>query len=168
SLVEPPCWPRRTILRPGRGCQRAQAAGRYAIPLRWSFLPRGAAPSQPVQGGPCMQLAFRSLCFALVSGALFSAWAAQPAQSQAQREQEAAERARHDRMPDTPGTGRYPALKEESASLPNHVLYRPSNLAGLGGTKLGVYLFGNGACVDDGASSRLHLLEVASHGYLAI
>jgi len=47
-------------------------------------------------------------------------------------------------------------------------LYRPANLAGLGGTRLGVYLFGNGACVDDGASSRLHLLEVASHGYLAI
>jgi pimeloyl-ACP methyl ester carboxylesterase len=94
--------------------------------------------------------------------------AAQPGQSEAQRAQEAAERARHERMPDTPGTGRFPAMKEEPASLPNRVLYRPANLAGLGSTKLGVYLFGNGACVDDGASSRLHLLEVASHGYLAI
>jgi dienelactone hydrolase len=100
---------------------------------------------------------------------LSSAWAAQqPAQTEQQRAQEAAERARHERMPDTPGTGRFPAMKEEPASLPEHVLYRPANLAGLGGTKLGVYLFGNGACVDDGASSRLHLLEVASHGYLAI
>jgi dienelactone hydrolase len=71
-------------------------------------------------------------------------------------------------MPDTAGTGKYSAMKEESASLPNHVLYRPANLAGFGATKLGMYLFGNGACVDDGASSRLHLLEVASHGYLAI
>ncbi|HXC59709.1 MAG TPA: hypothetical protein VN645_10360 [Steroidobacteraceae bacterium] len=100
---------------------------------------------------------------------LSATWAAQqPAQTEAQRAQEAAERARHERMPDTAGTGRFPALKEEPASLPEHVLYRPSNLDSLGNTKLGVYLFGNGACVDDGASSRLHLLEVASHGYLAI
>jgi dienelactone hydrolase len=47
-------------------------------------------------------------------------------------------------------------------------VYRPANLQALGATRLGVYVFGNGACVDDGASSRLHLLEVASHGYLAI
>jgi len=106
----------------------------------------------------------------LIGGLMLScAWAAQqPAQTQAQRAQEAAERARHDRMPDTPGTGRFAAMKEEPASLPEHVLYRPANLAGMGGTRLGIYLFGNGACVDDGASSRLHLLEVASHGYLAI
>ena len=29
-------------------------------------------------------------------------------------------------------------------------------------------MFGNGACSNDGASARLHLLEIASHGYLAI
>ena len=29
-------------------------------------------------------------------------------------------------------------------------------------------MFGNGACSDDAASSRLHLLEIASHGYLVI
>jgi hypothetical protein len=110
----------------------------------------------------------RFLIIAAISGVALSCWAAQPTQTEAQRTQEAAERARHERMPDTPGTGRFPAMKEEAASLPNHVLYRPANLAGLGATKLGVYLFGNGACVDDGASSRLHLLEVASHGYLAI
>ncbi|HUG73281.1 MAG TPA: hypothetical protein VMK82_07660, partial [Steroidobacteraceae bacterium] len=72
------------------------------------------------------------------------------------------------RMPDTPGTGRFPAMKEEITTPVRQVLYRPANLAGLGTTKLGIYVFGNGACVDDGASSRLHLLEVASHGYLAI
>jgi dienelactone hydrolase len=71
-------------------------------------------------------------------------------------------------LPDTRGTGKYPALKEEVASLPDHVVYRPANLAGLGGTKLGLYIFGNGGCSDDGASQRLHLLEIASHGYLAI
>jgi hypothetical protein len=71
-------------------------------------------------------------------------------------------------VPDTKGTGRYPAMKEEVPSLPNHVVYRPAQLASLGSRKLGVYIFGNGACSNDGASSRLHLLEVASHGYLAI
>jgi hypothetical protein len=91
-----------------------------------------------------------------------------PAQSEQQRAQETAERARIQGLPDTPGSGRFAAMKEEAASLPEHVLYRPVNIAAMGTTKLGVYLFGNGACVDDGASSRLHLLEIASHGYLAI
>lgn len=80
----------------------------------------------------------------------------------------AAQRERHNRIPDTPGTGPYPALKEETPSLPNHVIYRPADLGKLGARKLGVYVFGNGACSNDGASSRLHLLEIASHGYLAI
>src|SRR5688572_3006570 len=94
---------------------------------------------------------------------------AQPAPpTDAQRAEQAAMRERQAAMPDTSGTGRFPALKEEVASLPDHVVYRPSNLAGLGNTKLGIYLFGNGGCVDDGASSRLHLLEIASHGYLVI
>jgi hypothetical protein len=34
--------------------------------------------------------------------------------------------------------------------------------------KLGVVAWGNGGCSDDGASTRLHLLEIASHGYLVI
>jgi hypothetical protein len=34
--------------------------------------------------------------------------------------------------------------------------------------KLGVVAWGNGGCSDDGASSRFHLLEIASHGYLVI
>jgi lysophospholipase L1-like esterase len=71
-------------------------------------------------------------------------------------------------LPDTRGTGRFPALKEESASLPDHVIYRPTRLNDLGSTKLGLYIFGNGGCSNDGASARLHLLEIASHGYLAI
>lgn len=71
-------------------------------------------------------------------------------------------------IPDTQGTGPFPALKEEVASLPQHVVYRPADLSGLGDKKLGVLAWGNGGCSDDGASSRLHLLEIASHGYLAI
>jgi hypothetical protein len=71
-------------------------------------------------------------------------------------------------QPDTPGTGRFPAIKEEVTSLPAHVVYRPKDLAALGAVKLGVVAWGNGGCSDDGASSRLHLLEIASHGYLVI
>jgi dienelactone hydrolase len=70
--------------------------------------------------------------------------------------------------PDNVGTGAYPAMKEEVASLPAHVVYRPRDLAALGSQKLGVVAWGNGGCSDDGASSRFHLLEVASHGYLVI
>ena len=70
--------------------------------------------------------------------------------------------------PDSSGTGRFAPFKQEVASLPDHVVYRPSDLGKLGKRKLGIYVFGNGACSDDGASSRLHLLEIASHGYLAI
>jgi hypothetical protein len=73
-----------------------------------------------------------------------------------------------DGTPDTPGTGRFAPLKEIDPGLPDQVVYRPADLAGLGAAKLGVYVFGNGGCSNDGASARLHLLNVASHGYLAI
>lgn len=105
-----------------------------------------------------------------------SAWVSSPA-TRAQQAAPAAEpranamaamRDRQNATPDTPGTGRYPALKESVPSLPDHVVYRPSDLGKLGSQKLGIYVFGNGACSNDGASSRLHLLEIASHGYLAI
>ena len=33
-------------------------------------------------------------------------------------------------QPDTPGTGRFPAMKEEVASLPAHVVYRPEGSRG--------------------------------------
>ena len=73
-----------------------------------------------------------------------------------------------DKEPDTVGSGKYPALKEMVPSLPDHVIYRPADLSKLDGRKLGVLAWGNGACSDDGASARLHLEEIASHGYLAI
>ena len=40
-------------------------------------------------------------------------------------------------QPDTPGTGRFPAMKEEVASLPAHVVYRPKDLTALGSTEAG-------------------------------
>ena len=70
--------------------------------------------------------------------------------------------------PDTPGSGQFAAMKEEVPSLPHHVVYRPKDLASLGKQKLGVVAWGNGGCSEDGASSRFHLLEIASHGYLVI
>jgi len=66
------------------------------------------------------------------------------------------------------GSGRFPAIYEEDSSLPAHVVYRPKDLAGLKGEKLAIYAWGNGGCSADGTSSRNHLLEIASHGYLAI
>jgi hypothetical protein len=93
---------------------------------------------------------------------------AQPTLTPAQIAEAAERERRQDALPDTQGTGAYAAIKELDAGLPDHVIYRPANLEALGGAKLGVYAFGNGGCTDDGASARLHLLEIASHGYLAI
>lgn len=79
----------------------------------------------------------------------------------------AAERARINALPDSSG-GPFPAMKEMIPELADQVIYRPADLGALGDTRLGVYAFGNGGCSDDAASSRMHLLEVASHGYLVI
>jgi hypothetical protein len=72
------------------------------------------------------------------------------------------------KLPDPSGTGPFGAMKEEVASLPGHVVYRPADLRALGARKLGLVAWGNGGCSDDGASSRFHLLELASHGYVVI
>jgi hypothetical protein len=110
----------------------------------------------------------RALALLVATGCMTAATRAQqPAQPPVDRA--ALERqAAINKQPDTPGTGRFPAMKEEVTSLPKHVIYRPKDLAGLAATKLGVVAWGNGGCSDDGASSRFHLLEIASHGYLVI
>ena len=66
------------------------------------------------------------------------------------------------------GTGPFPALIDTAAGFDRHVVYRPADLAALGKRKLGVLVWGNGGCSDDGAGARRHLLEIASHGYLVI
>lgn len=112
---------------------------------------------------------FRSLlAIAVATAGLGTVVAAQQAAPPPDRAAAAERQAEINKRPDTPGTGRFPAMKEEVASLPRHVVYRPADLAGLGRTKLGVVAWGNGGCSDDGASSRFHLLEIASHGYLVI
>jgi hypothetical protein len=115
--------------------------------------------------------AARSTVLVAVTACVTTLAAQQAAQPPAPRQPDPAALARQaeiNKRPDTPGTGRFPAMKEEVASLPRHVVYRPTDLAGLGRTKLGVVAWGNGGCSDDGASSRFHLLEIASHGYLVI
>ena len=72
------------------------------------------------------------------------------------------------KVPDSVGTGKYPAIKQMLPSLPNHVIYQPKDLSALGADKLGVVAWGNGGCSADGAGGRLHLEEIASHGYLVI
>jgi hypothetical protein len=72
------------------------------------------------------------------------------------------------KIPDTPGDGPYPATMELDPRLPDHVIYRPADLAPFAGGKLGVFAWGNGGCADDGASQRQQLAEIASYGYLVI
>ncbi len=111
---------------------------------------------------------YRLFAVAAACVAVGAAAQQQPAQPPADRAAVEQRQAEINKRPDTPGTGRFPAMKEEVASLPRHVVYRPKDLTGLGRTKLGVVAWGNGGCSDDGASSRFHLLEIASHGYLVI
>lgn len=91
-------------------------------------------------------------------------------QDQAAAEAPETPRARYLRLSDVPdgaGSGAYPAIKYEDPRLKDHVIYRPENLNALD-APMPVYVWGNGGCTRDGASARLHLLEVASHGYLVI
>lgn len=73
-----------------------------------------------------------------------------------------------DKVPDTTGDGPYPATMEVDSGLPGYVVYRPADVARVGAGKLGLFVWGNGACTDDATSSRQHLAEIASYGYLAI
>ena len=70
--------------------------------------------------------------------------------------------------PDLPGSGPYPAMRDVRPDLPDHIVYRPRDLGALAGRPLGVVLWGNGGCSADATSARFHLLEIASHGYVAI
>ncbi|MGV3512294.1 MAG: hypothetical protein ACO1OX_09860 [Novosphingobium sp.] len=72
----------------------------------------------------------------------------------------------YDTMPNGPGTGPYPAIMTQDATLPAHVIYRPAKLDNA--KALGVVVWGNGGCSADGASARQHLIEIASHGYVVI
>jgi dienelactone hydrolase len=110
---------------------------------------------------------FAAVLAAIVISAVVATSAQQPAPPADAAARQAAQAALNAR-PDTPGTGRFPAMKEEIPALPRHVVYRPQNLTALGAQKLGVVAWGNGGCSNDAASTRFHLLELASHGYLVL
>lgn len=90
-----------------------------------------------------------------------------------QAQQPSAEEARaardaHNRVPNTPGDGPYPAVIKADPSIPGHVIYQPADLAPFGGGKLPVLAWGNGGCADDGTAHRFHLAQIASYGYLVV
>jgi hypothetical protein len=71
------------------------------------------------------------------------------------------------KFPDQPGSGAYPATYAMAPNGMEDVIYQPQDLAQVKG-KLGVYIWGNGGCGYDATSARFHLIEIASHGYVAI
>ena len=74
-----------------------------------------------------------------------------------------------DKVPDLEGSGPFPASYAAAPNGAEYVIYQPKDLAGAGSKgKLGVYVWGSGACSPDAAGSRFHLTEIASHGYVVI
>jgi hypothetical protein len=71
------------------------------------------------------------------------------------------------KYPDTAGNGPYPATYAMAPGGMEDVVYQPKDLSQVKG-KLGVYIWGNGGCGYDATSARFHLIEIASHGYIAI
>lgn len=71
------------------------------------------------------------------------------------------------KFPDAPGSGPYVATYAAAPSGLEDVIYQPADLTQVRG-RLGVYIWGNGACSYDATSARFHLIEIASHGYIAI
>src|SRR5438067_1370610 len=66
------------------------------------------------------------------------------------------------------GTGKFPAILEQDPGLPTHTIYRPQDLSKLQGQKLPIIAWGNGGCSNNGLAHRNFLMEIASHGFLAI
>jgi len=110
----------------------------------------------------------KRFALALLGIAFATAGAAQNPPSEEEIRAMAAAQAAYHAMPDTAGTGAFPAIKEMARALPDHTIYRPANLADIPERSLGIVGWGNGGCSADGASQRLHLAEIASHGYVVI
>lgn len=65
------------------------------------------------------------------------------------------------------GTGPFQSILEQDPSLMTHTIYRPQDLSKVKG-KMPIIAWGNGGCANNGLSHRNFLMEIASHGYLAI
>jgi para-nitrobenzyl esterase len=148
------------------GCQHSAAPNPL---VSKSEFPSGQEAAMLIGNGGCMQInTLRLSAAGLMAIVVGLAQAQAPTMPAFDPAKMRAELEAFNKKPDTPGTGKYPALKEMTESLPNHVIYRPANLNLLGKDKLGVVVWGNGGCAADGAGARFHLAEIASHGYLAI
>lgn len=71
-------------------------------------------------------------------------------------------------LPELTGSGPHSARLEMDLAFPDATIYRPADLTKISNSSLGVLIWGNGGCSNDGASARAHLAEIASHGYLVI
>lgn len=66
-----------------------------------------------------------------------------------------------------PLTQRYTAMYETDSRLPNHTVYRPSNLAAVT-ERMPIVVWGNGACRADGTWFQEFLTPLSAHGILVI
>ncbi len=67
------------------------------------------------------------------------------------------------------GSGPYPAMVTEDATLPGMTIFRPSDLAPFGAeSRLPILLWGNGACANTTYEHKNFLNEIASHGYVIL
>lgn len=65
------------------------------------------------------------------------------------------------------GSGRYNAHYVTDATLPQHTIYAPKEPPPAD-AKMPVIVWGNGGCMNNGASFSNFLTEIASHGYLVL
>lgn len=70
--------------------------------------------------------------------------------------------------PASAGSGPYKVVMEMDAGLPGDTTYRPEDLSTLGGTRLPIVVWGNGACVNVGNFYAPFLTEISSYGYLVV
>ena len=66
---------------------------------------------------------------------------------------------------DASGTGPSPAVAEQVDGLPTHTIYHPQKLPD---APLPLFVWGNGACRDNGLAYGAFLRQVASHGYFIV
>lgn len=63
------------------------------------------------------------------------------------------------------GTGPWPAVAERRDDLPTHTIYRPAKLPS---APLPLFVWGNGACRDNGLAHGAFLRQIASQGYFVV
>ena len=63
------------------------------------------------------------------------------------------------------GTGPWPAVAESLPDLPGHTVYHPAKLPAL---PLPLFVWGNGACRDNGLQHGAFLRQIASQGYFVV